>query len=276
MSGFSMEAVRRIAELERELERLKTQEQNRISHIINGGHPLNTYPEARNADDAEWDNSVASLNNTIGTHAGGDFGQWTSGNPESGSGVVDINGADDEGQLSHLHVAVERTDPDAVLSLDIAAIPASTRVEFTVCIRWIFPFNSASDEYFAIRVTDVTESTYLEVFFRNDGGSPPAMEVGTAYVDGGSYTVYGNTVGFADQGEPHALWLQWVQQTNGLCRGTFSMDGHLFFDFNSAAYTFSNTFAPNAGNDTLQLIMGNPDTGSDLYNIYRLDSFRRT
>jgi hypothetical protein len=54
-----------------------------IGHILDGGHPANVYPATRNADDSEFNNSNQAENNTIGTHAGGDFWEWSPGAPYS-------------------------------------------------------------------------------------------------------------------------------------------------------------------------------------------------
>jgi len=239
--------------------------QARAGHILDGGHPFNTYPTSPNADDSELNNSIQADNNTIGTHAGGDFWEWNAGDPSSGSGSYSINST-----LSHLYVNVNRVDPDGFLGAN-TSIAASTLIDFRACLRFLSPLNTSSDEYFAIRCTDISSSNYYEVFFRNDA-SGPLMEVGAAYVDGGARTIDSAVLTpVGDKFTPAALWLQWRQTPSNTYTYRYSVDNISYYKLTSAAYTFSNTYVP----DQIELIFGSSDAGALAAAEYFLDSFRK-
>lgn len=236
-----------------------------LKHIIDGGHPLNSYPSSAHADDAEFNSSVQSDNNTIGSIAGGDFWEWSSGDPSAGSGAYDINST----RKSHLYVSVHRLDADAVLRGDISSIPTSTYVNITLCLRFILPKASTTDEYCAVRVSDSTTGNYYEAAFRNDGTGK--MRVEGNYLDGGAHTTY-ESLAFADAPGPEIIWLRWQQQDNNRYRVRFSLDGYGFYNVVSAAYAFTNTYSPNR----LEIIFGKPDSASSNTTNYFVDSVRRS
>jgi hypothetical protein len=63
----------------------------RIGHILDRGHPANPYPATRTPDDAEFNNATQAENNTIGTHAGGDYWEQLTGGGYSAPFSADIN-----------------------------------------------------------------------------------------------------------------------------------------------------------------------------------------
>ena len=239
---------------------------DRIGHILDGGHVDNPYPSSPDADDAEFNNSTQGDNNTIGTHAGGDFWEWISGDPTAGSGLVDINTT----RLSHLRVLIHKDDPDGVLGADIAAIPGATNVTITICIRWLFPSSTTSDEYLGLRLTDASEANYYEVEYRNDAATP-AMAVVGQFVDGGARTPDGTAVTLPRANMP-AIWLRWQQTAGDAYATRFSLDGFGFERIASANYTFSNTYVP----DTCEIYFGNNDAAAPAFLAYYIDSFRRS
>ena len=86
----------------------------RISHILDRGYPANPYPVTRNADDAEFNNSEQDENNTIGTHAGGDFWEWETGAGYSTPNVVSVNASDYESFLRIVKLPAD-TDMSALI-----------------------------------------------------------------------------------------------------------------------------------------------------------------
>ena len=240
----------------------------KVGHISQGGHSANSFPITPGADDAEFHNTEQADNNTMGTFAGGDFWEWVANKPSLGSGSEDIDTV-----ASHLRVQTHKNDADAEIKADItldggSGFLATGLVSFTICLRWIFPISTTSDEFFEMRVTDVSSGDYLAIALRNDGATP-AMQVETNFVDGGARTNHFTST-FGDSFGAAAIWLRWTQLASGPWRCFHSLDGITFHNAGNNK-TFSATFEP----DQLKFLFGKSDDAGQGILKYQIDSFRR-
>lgn len=169
----------------------------RMSHMLDGGFPTNPYPTSRDTDDAEFSNSTQALNNTIGTHAGGDFWEWkddASFNPPTATYEgSDINTEKD----SCLYV--RKSDSNALPSAlvgDIKSLSSTSVYKFEVFVlptQW-----NKTDSYFAVRLVDSSTGTYARVILDDDGTN--GLTLVAAHDSGGGETVgkslvFGNPIG---------------------------------------------------------------------------------
>lgn len=157
-----------------------------IGHILDGGHPANQYPATRDSDDAEFNNSEQAENNTIGTHAGGDFWEWSPGAPNTD----DINPPN---ALSCLYILKQTTDSatDRTLIANISTIGqddgySGELVVFSQAARYLKSGRSLS-----FKLVDTTSGYYARIVISDDATNGITV---SGYYDNGS----GDTLQFSD------------------------------------------------------------------------------
>jgi len=163
-----------------------------IGHILDGGPPSNPYPSTRNADDAEFNNSEQSENNTIGTHAGGDFWEWSPGAPTA----VNINTTP---SMLYIQKNAGDSGTDRYLDADISAIGEDDAAYFEVVIP-AMPNTNKTGNIFAIKLIDTTSGWYIRLQLDDD--TVNGLQVVATYDTGGGETtddtiIIGHPVGIA-------------------------------------------------------------------------------
>lgn len=133
----------------------------KIGHIMQGGHPANPYPNTPNDDDAEFNNTNQSDNNTIGTHAAGDFWELQAG--ADAPDAVNINTT----TLNCMYVKVNTDNNTVIYEGDIAASGEDDHVWFEVAM--LPNSNQENDDcYFALWLYDSVSSNYVRIKLNKD------------------------------------------------------------------------------------------------------------
>jgi len=150
-----------------------------IGHILDGGHPTNPYPATRDSDDAEFNNSEQAENNTIGTHAGGDFWEWSPGAPSIGT--INSNLA------NHFYVQKIAGDSgtDRYLAGDITALGEDDSGRYEVFVTML-PNTNKTGNILSIKLIDTTSGYYIRL--QLDDSAANGLQVVATYDVGGGET----------------------------------------------------------------------------------------
>lgn len=238
---------------------------NGLGHILDGGHPANPYPATRNADDAEFNNSNQTENNTIGTHAGGDFWEWSPGSPAT----VNINTSYNSALYVSKIAGDTATDRTLVGNITSIGVDDSYKAEIVVyeqLARQVKKGRSVS-----IKFVDTNTNYYTRVAIEDDTTNGITL---AGYYDNGSgdTSIFNTAIGSVDV--PIAIGLQrYISGANANCR--------LFWELLSYP---SSTYAVNARSIVSVSAKENfvPDEVHMLFHngayseIWVIDSYRRT
>jgi len=157
---------------------------DKIGHILDGGHPSNPYPATRDSDDAEFNNSEQAENNTIGTHAGGDFWEWSPGAPANSN----INTAIASGL--YINKAAADSGTNRYLAGNISALASGIyRAEI-----FILPFSQFKKDQHVIslKFIDISTSNFARVRIEDD--STNGLTLIASYDTGGGETTVDSIV----------------------------------------------------------------------------------
>jgi hypothetical protein len=238
-----------------------------VGHILDGGHPANPYPTTRDTDDAEFNNSTQALNNTIGTHAGGDYWEWDLGGGRTLPYQSSINTAVESGLF------VWRTGAVGTSRLDgnMGAIGLNTTYFGEVLLLGNVTANG-SGLYFEFRLIDISTGYYFSV--RVDDTVANGWTVTCRKFDGGGLTILDTLViGFSPG--PQVLGLRrYTYSGNAYCRCYWAVEGKPSWKhFATADVRVLSSIVGSANYvpDEIQLEFGQP-SGAGSWSI---DSYRR-
>jgi len=187
----------------------------RLMHMLDGGLPTNPYPSTRNSDDAEFNNSSQALNDTIGSHASGDFWEWkddASYDPPTATyETADIHST--RNSMLYVRKAHTASNP-SVLVGDISSI---SETEVYMCEVVLMPVMwNKTGSYFAIRLYDSSSGYYIRLKLSDD--TTNGLQLIATYYDGSAHTMatvtFGQPIGpivmalrrYASSGNAYGRW----------------------------------------------------------------------
>lgn len=244
----------------------------KIGHILDGGHPVNPYPSTRDSDDAEFNNSTQAVNNSVGTHAGGDFWELKSGGAYGSPSAYDINSTADS--CLYVSKAAANSATEVAFLGDITTIGEDEIAQFEAVLVGVR--GQKIDSFCALRLYDSSSGWYARVRLNDDptNGLTAIFE----YDNGGGLTTAATlVVGFYVL--PIAFGIvRYISGANAYWRGFFSLGGglpqskHFAVGDNITQTTMGAkaSFVP----DEIWLEFSNSSGGT--FSTWTIDSFRRT
>lgn len=235
-----------------------------VTNQARGGFPNASPPSTANADDAEFNNTTAAHNNTIGTWAGGDFWEAI---------AASANASIHSTENNFFWVRARRTDvADGEYKADVAALAVGTKI--TIGVQWLGMYSATSDDRVELRMWDSVNSLEANIRIENNAGQARInFLTGTigALASRATLNLYPPYGGVA-------LQLHWYDTTH--VRAFINVaSSHLSKSSFYTVFGAAAGYVPGAGwaPNIVSILFGQNDDGSPAYsNDYALDFFRRS